>query len=92
MTSTIPSEPKWSCVPASGNQINTCAITPDESAGHVYLFDTAAGSIVWFRKTGTMNWPMAISGDGRAIVGGSGDGRLFYWAKTDRRGEAARES
>lgn len=52
----------------------------EESAGHFYLFDNAAGSIVWSRKTETMNWPMAIAGDGRAIVGGSDDGRLFYWA------------
>lgn len=52
----------------------------EESAGHFYLFDNTAGSILWSRKTKTMNWPMAISTDGRAIVGGGDDGRLFYWA------------
>lgn len=52
----------------------------DESAGHFYLFDNTAGSLLWSQKTKTMNWPMAISADGRAIVGGSDDGRLFYWA------------
>lgn len=52
----------------------------DESAGNFYLFDNSTGGILWSRETQTMNWPMAISADGRAIVGASDDGRLFYWA------------
>ena len=61
-----------------GKPANTHKV--DESAGHFYLFDNSAGSLLWSQKTKTMNWPMAISADGRAIVGGSDDGRLFYWA------------
>ncbi len=51
----------------------------NESAGHFYLFDNASGTPAWSRETRTMNWPMAISANGRAIVGGSDDGSLYYW-------------
>ncbi|MBY6203788.1 hypothetical protein [Halomonas denitrificans] len=50
-----------------------------ESAGHFYLYDNATGDLAWSVKTRTMNWPMAISADGHAIVGGSDDGSLYYW-------------
>ena len=52
----------------------------DESAGNFYLFDNAAGVPLWSFATPMMNWPMAIAADGRAVVGASDDGSLYYWA------------
>ncbi len=67
--------------PDHGNGVN-------ESAGHFYMYDNATGEPVWSKETRTMNWPMAISADGRAIVGGSDDGSLYYWAIETIPGEA----
>jgi hypothetical protein len=33
-----------------------------------------------------MNWPMQISADASAVVGGSDDGRVFYWARKTEEG------
>jgi hypothetical protein len=54
-----------------------------ESAGHFYLLNNQESQVVWSYKTKTMNWPMAIARDGSAIVGGSDDGQLLYWARND---------
>jgi len=51
-----------------------------ESAGNFYLFDNVAGVPLWSFPTPMMNWPMAIAANGRAIVGASDDGRVYYWA------------
>ncbi|MBB5207881.1 WD40 repeat domain-containing protein [Chiayiivirga flava] len=51
-----------------------------ESAGNFYLFDNIANSLLWSYPTPKMNWPMAIAANGRAIVGASDDGRVYYWA------------
>ncbi|MEN1728149.1 MAG: hypothetical protein AAGJ52_06885 [Pseudomonadota bacterium] len=52
----------------------------EESAGHFYLFDNTSGTLTWSVPTIKMNWPMMIDGQGQAIVGGSDDGELFFWA------------
>ncbi len=51
-----------------------------ESAGNFYLFDNVANRVLWAYPTPKMNWPMAIAANGRAIVGASDDGRVYYWA------------
>jgi hypothetical protein len=51
-----------------------------ESAGNFYLFDNVANRVLWAWPTPKMNWPMAIAANGRAIVGASDDGRIYYWA------------
>lgn len=51
-----------------------------ESAGNFYLFDNVANSALWACPTPKMNWPMAIAANGKAIVGASDDGRVYYWA------------
>lgn len=51
-----------------------------ESAGNFYLFDNVANTVLWSWPTPKMNWPMAIAANGRAIVGASDDGRVYYWA------------
>lgn len=53
-----------------------------ESAGNFYLFDNAAGRLLWSCPTPMMNWPMAIAANGQAIVGASDDGSVYYWANT----------
>jgi hypothetical protein len=51
-----------------------------ESAGNFYLFDNVANRVLWSYPTPKMNWPMAIAANGKAIVGASDDGRVYYWA------------
>jgi WD40 repeat protein len=53
-----------------------------ESAGNFYLFDNVANRVLWSYPTSKMNWPMAIAANGRAIVGASDDGSVYYWAGT----------
>ena len=53
-----------------------------ESAGDFYLFDNVANRVLWSWPTPKMNWPMAIAANGKAIVGASDDGRVYYWAGT----------
>ncbi|MCC2616563.1 WD40 repeat domain-containing protein [Aestuariibacter halophilus] len=51
-----------------------------ESAGHFYLYDGVSGEKVWQYDTTLMNWPMQITPDGTAILGGSDSGQVFYWS------------
>jgi hypothetical protein len=51
-----------------------------ESAGNFYLFDNVANQALWRYPTPMMNWPMAIAANGKAIVGASDDGSVYYWA------------
>ena len=57
-----------------------------ESAGHFYLFDNVANRVLWSYPTPMMNWPMAIAANGRAIVGASDDGCVYYWSATSQAG------
>jgi outer membrane protein assembly factor BamB len=53
-----------------------------ESAGNFYLFDNVANRVLWSYPTRMMNWPMAIAANGKAIVGASDDGSVYYWSAT----------
>jgi hypothetical protein len=50
-----------------------------ESPGNFYLFDACSGQQLWQYGTKLMNWPMALTPDGTAAVGGSDDGSIYYW-------------
>lgn len=50
-----------------------------ESPGNFYLFDAGSGAQLWHYPTRLMNWPMTITPDGTAVLGGSDDGSLYYW-------------
>lgn len=50
-----------------------------ESPGNFYLFDGAAGGLIWSYATPVMNWPMVITPGGTAVLGGSDDGTLYFW-------------
>ena len=56
-------------------------VTLAYGAGHFYLFDNVASQVMWACPTSKMNWPMAIAASGRAIVGASDDGCVYYWAR-----------
>lgn len=51
----------------------------NESPGGFYLFDASSGRQLWQYDTRLMNWPMALTPDGRTVVGGSDDGSMYYW-------------
>lgn len=52
---------------------------PKESPGNFYLFDASSGQQLWQYGTRLMNWPMALTPDGKTVVGGSDDSSLYYW-------------
>lgn len=52
-----------------------------ESPGNFYLFDGATGAPVWTYPTTTMNWPMVITPDASAVLGGSDTGSVIYWSQ-----------
>ncbi|MGA2178560.1 MAG: WD40 repeat domain-containing protein [Verrucomicrobiota bacterium] len=49
------------------------------SAGHFYLLNAVTGAQIWDYATSTMNWPIAISGDGHSIAGGGDSGIVYHW-------------
>lgn len=55
------------------------APVPPESPGNFYLYDGRTGQRLWQYPTTIMNWPMVITPDGTAALGGSDDGTLCYW-------------
>jgi WD40 repeat protein len=55
------------------------------SPGHFYVFDRH-GEQRGIATTNMMNWPMQISADASAVVGGSDNGRVFYWKRKTESG------
>ncbi len=51
----------------------------DENKGRFYLFDTATAAERWSCPSGKMSWPIAISAQGNAVVGGSDDSNIYYF-------------
>jgi WD40 repeat protein len=62
-----------------GQPIYPLATPPQETPGNFYLFDAASGAPLWRYPTPIMNWPMAITPDGRYALGGSDDGSVYFW-------------
>lgn len=62
-----------------GQPIYPLSTPPKETPGNFYLFDGATGEQVWRYPTPIMNWPMAITPDGRYALGGSDDGSVCFW-------------
>jgi len=50
-----------------------------ESPGNFYLFDIQSSTLLWQYPTTIMNWPMMLSANGGAIIGGSDTGEVLYW-------------
>jgi WD40 repeat protein len=55
-------------------------IHPEQDAGRFYLFDTATGAQRWSCPTAKMSWPIAIAANNGAVVGGSDDSYIYYFA------------
>lgn len=62
-----------------GQPIYPLSDPPKETPGNFYLFDGATGAKLWQYPTPIMNWPMAITPDGRYALGGSDDGSVYLW-------------
>ena len=54
---------------------------PDGTPGHYYLYYYAPGicHLRWIFQTGNMSWPIVISANGNAVVGGSDDSNIYYF-------------
>lgn len=53
---------------------------PDGTPGCFYLFDPVTGALRWQCPTGNMSWPIVVAANGGAVVGGSDDSFLYYFA------------
>lgn len=61
---------------------------PDGTPGHFYLYEGVLQSplpivtptLLWTFETGNMSWPVTLSADGSAVVGGSDDSYVYYFA------------
>ncbi len=53
---------------------------PDGTPGCFCLFDPVSGTPRWQCPTGNMSWPIVIAAHGGAVVGGSDDSFLYYFA------------
>jgi WD40 repeat protein len=62
-----------------GQPIYPLSTPPKETPGNFYLFDGATGAQLWRYPTPIMNWPMALTPDGRYAFGGSDDGSVYFW-------------
>ena len=60
---------------------------PDGTPGHFYLFNGITDSglpvvtpaLSWQYQTGNMSWPITMSANGKAVVGGSDDSFIYYF-------------
>lgn len=55
---------------------------PDETPGNFYLFDATSGASLGQYGTTNMSWPIMLSADGSAVIGGSDDS-FVYCFKTN---------
>lgn len=53
---------------------------PDGQPGAFYVVNAATGTLLGQCPTGNMSWPIEISANGSAIVGGSDDSNVYYFA------------
>jgi len=52
---------------------------PPGQAAHFYLLNATNGAQIWNYQTPNMNWPIAISSDGKSIAGGGDNGVIYHW-------------
>lgn len=55
---------------------------PDCRPGHFYVFDELLNCL-WYHEVDDMCWPVRLSKDGKHMVGGSDNGRIYFWSNTD---------
>jgi WD40 repeat protein len=70
--------PNTTGIDSSGTKIVAADGYPDNVPGTFYLFDQL-GTKLFEHHTAKMNWPVAISANGTAFVGGSDDNTLFFF-------------
>jgi WD40 repeat protein len=52
---------------------------PVGTPGNFYLLDAVTGRNLWNYESGNENYSIAISDDGKYVVGGSDDGKIYFW-------------
>lgn len=52
---------------------------PASDPANFYMLDTATGRELWEYTSGGENYSIAISDDGNYVVGGSDDGKVYFW-------------
>ena len=76
----LPRNPNSTSVDGAGQYVTVADGYPVGTPSAFYLFDAAAGDQIAQWPTSNMNWPMVISKNGAAIVGGGDDGLLYYFS------------
>ncbi len=74
----LPRNPNGTSIDAAGGIIAVADGFPVGKPAAFLLFD-ANGQELWQCPTKNMNWPIAISADGRAVAAGGDDGVLYYF-------------
>jgi WD40 repeat protein len=73
--------PNSTSMDAAGKFITVADGHPIATPGTFYLFEAATGKkVMEFETPDDMNWPMVISADGAAAVGGSDNSHVYYFA------------
>lgn len=52
---------------------------PAGNPANSYMLDAATGRELWEYTSGSENYSMAISDDSKYVVGGSDDGKVYFW-------------
>jgi hypothetical protein len=73
----LPHNPNGVSMDRAGTFIAVADGYPVGTLATFYRFDLS-GNEVWRCPTPNMNWPVAVSADGSAIVGGGDDGCVYY--------------
>jgi len=74
----LPHFPNCVSMDPKGTRIAVAYGFPEKSPGGFCMLD-AKGDEQWSYATDDMNWPIAFSGNGKAIAAGGDDGNLYYF-------------
>jgi WD40 repeat protein len=74
---TLTANPNSTSIDSTGAFVAVADGHPDGTPGHFTLFNAGSGDQIWAYTTGNMSWPIQLSADGMACVGGSDDGNVY---------------
>ena len=77
---TIGNSPNSTSIDSAGRFVAMADGWPTSKPAKFHLFNASDGKKRWESSTCSMNWPIVVNTDGDAIVAGSDDGTVYYFA------------